>query len=263
MCQLAGVVSRGCSRRLQRVLSDVGLEESFHQAPAKLQAHYGIEVPVARVRRVTEAHGRQVERFLRQREPAASPKACMVLQSDGSMLPVVDNTESQVIDTSGKDSAERVGDKRRSKTLAALLGEQAQGLSAATVSRLKRVWEDEYRAWRTRDFKRQRYVYVWVDGIYFNVRGEEARQCLLVMIGVDEWGRKALLAVEDGYRESAQSWREVLVDVKARGFTPPALAVGDGALGFWAALREVYPTTRTQRCWVHKMANIFPTSTVW
>lgn len=143
-----------------------------------------------------------------------------------------------------------------SEALAALLGEQAQGLSAATVSRLKRVWEDEYRAWRTRDFKRQRYVYVWVDGIYFNVRGDEARQCLLVMIGVDEWGRKALLAVEDGYRESAQSWREVLADVKSRGFAPPALAVGDGALGFWAALREVYPTTRTQRCWVHKMANI-------
>ena len=143
-----------------------------------------------------------------------------------------------------------------SAALAALLGEQAQGLSAATVSRLKRVWEDEYRAWRTRDFTRQRYVYVWVDGIYFTVRGDEARQCLLVMIGVDEWGRKALLAVEDGYRESAQSWRELLVDVKARGFTPPALAIGDGALGFWAALREVYPTTRTQRCWVHKMANI-------
>ena len=143
-----------------------------------------------------------------------------------------------------------------SEALAALLGEQAQGLSAATVGRLKRVWEDEYRVWRTRDFTRQRYVYVWVDGIYFNVRGEEARQCLLVMMGVDEWGRKALLAVEDGYRESAQSWRELLVDVKARGFTPPALAIGDGALGFWAALREVYPTTRTQRCWVHKMANI-------
>ncbi|MCY4363290.1 MAG: IS256 family transposase [Gammaproteobacteria bacterium] len=143
-----------------------------------------------------------------------------------------------------------------SAALAALLGEQAQGLSAATVSRLKRVWEDEYQSWRRRDFKRQRYVYVWVDGIYFNVRGEDARQCLLVMIGVDEWGRKALLAVEDGYRESKQSWRELLVDLQSRGFTPPSLAVGDGALGFWAALAEVSPTTRTQRCWVHKMANV-------
>ena len=143
-----------------------------------------------------------------------------------------------------------------SEALAALLGEQAQGLSAATVGRLKRAWEDEYRTWRRRDFKRQRYVYVWVDGIYFNIRGEDARQCLLVVMGVDEWGRKALLAVEDGYRESKQSWRELLVDLQSRGFKPPSLAVGDGALGFWTALAEVYPTTRTQRCWVHKMANI-------
>ncbi len=146
------------------------------------------------------------------------------------------------------------GDMRAA--LAALLGEQAQGLSAATVSRLKRVWEDEYRVWRGRQFTGRRYVYVWVDGIYFNVRGDEARQCLLVMIGVDEWGHKTLLAVEDGYRESKQSWRELLVDLQARGFAPPALAIGDGALGFWAALAEVYPTTRTQRCWVHKIANI-------
>ncbi len=140
--------------------------------------------------------------------------------------------------------------------LAALLGAQARGLSAATVSRLKRVWEEEYRTWCSRDFHRQRYVYVWVDGIYFTVRGDEARQCLLVMVGVDEWGRKALLAVEDGYRESKQSWCELLVNLQSRGFAPPSLAIGDGALGFWAALAEVYPTTRTQRCWVHKMANV-------
>ena len=143
-----------------------------------------------------------------------------------------------------------------STALAALLGEQAQGLSAGTVSRLKQSWEQEYQGWRGRDLRRRRYVYVWVDGIYFNVRGEDARQCLLVMIGVDELGRKELLAVEDGYRESKQSWREVLLDLKARGFTPPSLATGDGALGFWAALAELSPTTRTQRCWVHKTANV-------
>ena len=143
-----------------------------------------------------------------------------------------------------------------SAALAALLGEQARGLSAGTVSRLKRVWEQEYQAWCVRDLCGRRYVYVWVDGIYFNVRGEDARQCLLVVIGVDELGRKELLAVEDGYRESKQSWREVLLDLKARDFTPPSLATGDGALGFWAALGELYPTTRTQRCWVHKTANV-------
>ena len=146
------------------------------------------------------------------------------------------------------------GDMRAA--LAALLGEQARGLSAATVGRLKRVWEDEYRVWHRRDFKQQRYAYVWADGIYFNVRGEDTRQCLLVLIGVDAWGNKALLAVEDGYRESKQSWRELLVDMQARGFTPPSLAIGDGALGFWAALATVYPTTRMQRCWVHKTANV-------
>ena len=123
------------------------------------------------------------------------------------------------------------------------------------VSRLKRVWEDDYRAWCSRELHAQRYVYVWVDGIYFNVRGDEARQGLLVVRGVDEWGNKALLAVEDGYRESKQSWYELLMALKSRGFQPPSLAIGDGALGFWAALREGYPTTRTQRCWVHKMAN--------
>ena len=143
-----------------------------------------------------------------------------------------------------------------SAALAALLGEQARGLSAGTVSRLKQAWEQAYQAWCARELRGRRYVYVWVDGIYFNVRGEDARQCLLVVIGVDELGRKELLAVEDGYRESKQSWREVLLDLKARGFTPPSLATGDGALGFWAALAELYPTTRTQRCWVHKTANV-------
>ena len=143
-----------------------------------------------------------------------------------------------------------------SAALAALLGEQAKGLSAGTVSRLKQAWEQAYQAWCARELRGRRYVYVWVDGIYFNVRGEDARQCLLVVIGVDELGRKELLAVEDGYRESKQSWREVLLDLKARRFTPPSLATGDGALGFWAALAELSPTTRTQRCWVHKTANV-------
>lgn len=117
LCELAGVVSRGCSRRLQRVLSDFGADESFHQAPAKVQEHYGVEVPVERVRQVTEQHGRQAGEFLRRREASASPKDCIVLQSDGSMLPVVENAGSQVIDRSSKNNDERVGDKRKEKTL--------------------------------------------------------------------------------------------------------------------------------------------------
>lgn len=117
LCALAGVVARGCSRRLQRVLSDFGADESFHQAPAKVQEHYGVAVPVERVRQVTEAHGRQAGRFLRQRAPAASPKDCIVLQSDGSMLPVVENADSQVIETSGENDERREADKRKGKTL--------------------------------------------------------------------------------------------------------------------------------------------------
>ncbi len=147
-----------------------------------------------------------------------------------------------------------------SEALGALLGPEAPGLSATTVTRLKAAWEQEYDAWRQRSFLGNPYVYVWADGVYFNIRLEDpgnARQCILVLIGATKEGKKELLAISDGYRESAQSWKELLLDCKARGLTlPPKLAVGDGALGFWAALREVYPTTREQRCWVHKTANV-------
>lgn len=142
------------------------------------------------------------------------------------------------------------------EALAALLGEQAQGLSPATISRLKAKWE-EHQAWSQRDLSGKRYVYIWVDGIYGNVRLEDARQCLLVIIGVTEEGRKEFIAIEDGYRESEQSWLELLRGLKARGLeVDPKLAVGDGALGFWKALPQVYGTTRAQRCWVHKTANV-------
>jgi len=140
--------------------------------------------------------------------------------------------------------------------LAALLGKDAPGLSAATISRLKTVWQDEYNQWQQRDLSNKRYVYFWVDGIYCNVRMDD-RQCLLVIIGATENGHKELVALEGGFRESEQSWIEVLVDIKRRGLqTSPELAIGDGSLGFWKALSKVYDTTRWQRCWVHKTANI-------
>ena len=147
-----------------------------------------------------------------------------------------------------------------SEALGALLGPDAPGLSATTVTRLKATWEQEYDAWRAWSLLGKQYVYVWADGVYFNIRLEDpgnTRQCILVLIGATKDGKKELLAISDGYRESAQSWKELLLECKARGLTfPPKLAVGDGALGFWAALREVYPTTREQRCWVHKTANV-------
>jgi putative transposase len=144
-----------------------------------------------------------------------------------------------------------------SEALAALLGPQAKGLSASTVTRLKGVWEEQYQGWSKRSLVDKRYVYVWADGVYFNIRLEGGRQCILVLLGATADGTKELIAIQDGQRESEQSWKELLLDVQARGLTiDPALAVGDGGLGFWKALPQVYPTTRPQRCWVHKTANV-------
>jgi transposase-like protein len=143
------------------------------------------------------------------------------------------------------------------EALAALLGPNAAGLSATTVTRLKSHWEDEYGDWSKRSLEGKQYAYVWADGIHFNIRLEEDRQCILVVMGATPEGKKELIAIHDGHRESAQSWRELLLDCKSRGLTvDPKLATGDGALGFWKALREVYPETREQRCTVHKTANV-------
>ena len=144
-----------------------------------------------------------------------------------------------------------------SEALAALLGPDAPGLSASTITRLKADWWDDYERWSKRDLSARRYVYFWADGVYFTPRLDEDRQCMLVIIGADEWGNKDVLGLIDGFRESTQSWRELLLDLKHRGLeTAPKLAVGDGAMGFWAALHEVYGKTRVQRCWVHKTANV-------
>jgi putative transposase len=144
-----------------------------------------------------------------------------------------------------------------SEALAALLGENAKGLSASTVTRLKKVWEDEYEDWNKRSLADKEYVYVWADGVHFNIRLEEDRQCILVLMGATKDGEKELIAIVDGYRESEQSWKTLLLDVKSRGLAvDPKLATGDGALGFWKAIRQVWPKTREQRCWVHKTANI-------
>lgn len=147
-----------------------------------------------------------------------------------------------------------------SDALQSLLGPQASGLSANVVVRLKEQWSREYEDWNRRDLSDRQYVYVWADGIHVNVRLEDEenkRQCLLVLMGATAEGQKELIAVADGYRESEQSWCELLLDLKARGLTvSPKLAVGDGALGFWAALRKVFPDTAEQRCWVHKTANV-------
>jgi putative transposase len=132
----------------------------------------------------------------------------------------------------------------------------AAGLSASAITRLTKQWQTERAAFAQRDLSQTDYVYVWADGIHFNVRLEEERLCALVLVGVRVDGRKELIAIEDGYRESTESWADLLRDLKRRGMRAPVLAVGDGALGFWAALRDVFPSTGHQRCWVHKRANV-------
>jgi putative transposase len=143
------------------------------------------------------------------------------------------------------------------EALAALAGKDAPGLPASTISRLKEAWNEEHERWRKRDLKAKRYVYVWADGIHVQARLEEQAQCLLVIIGATPEGKKELVGLSDGIRESAHSWRELLLDLKRRGLAhAPALAVADGGLGFWKALGEVWPACREQRCWVHKTANV-------
>ena len=143
------------------------------------------------------------------------------------------------------------------EALAPLVGENAKNLSPGVVSRLKASWEDEYEVWSKRDLRGERYVYLWADGIYLQARMEDAAECVLVIIGVNEKGEKELLAIESGHRESKESWLSVLQDLKARGLTvAPKLGVGDGALGFWGALTESYGNTKHQRCWFHKMGNV-------
>lgn len=146
------------------------------------------------------------------------------------------------------------------QALESILGKNASGLSATNIVRLKKLWEEDYQQWAKRDLSDKRYVYFWADGIYFNVRLEDPennRQCILVIMGTLEDGTKELVAVSDGYRESKQSWQSLLRDLKHRGLKEgPKLAVGDGGLGFWAALPEEFPPTKEQRCWVHKMVNV-------
>ncbi len=143
------------------------------------------------------------------------------------------------------------------EALQSLLGADCPGLSASTMTRLKAVWEDEYDEWSRRSLAGKRYVYVWADGIYSNIRLEDDRQCILVLMGATADGTKELIALQDGFRESEESWKELLLDLRSRGLADaPELAIADGALGFWAAVRKLWPTTQEQRCTVHKTANV-------
>ena len=141
--------------------------------------------------------------------------------------------------------------------LQSLLGIEAPGLTASSISRLKSRWEEECSAWRTQDLSKKNYIYIWADGIYCGIRGEDEKMCLLVIMGLNDTGKKELIALDDGYRESADTWLSVLRSLKDRGLViAPKLAIGDGSLGFWKALPQVFPETKSQRCWQHKTLNI-------
>lgn len=144
-----------------------------------------------------------------------------------------------------------------SDVMSVLLGKNAEGFSADTVLRLRKEWKEDYERWTTRRLESKKYVYLWADGVYLQARLEQEKQCILVIIGATPEGKKELVGFMDGYRESTQSWHELLVDLKARGLSVPALlAIGDGGMGFWKALEKVFPETRIQRCWVHKTVNV-------
>jgi transposase-like protein len=143
------------------------------------------------------------------------------------------------------------------EALSALLGKDAPNLSPAVLGRLKASWKEEFERWRQRDLSARRYVYIWADGVYLQARMEVEKQCILVLIGATPEGRKELIGFQTGFRESTQSWTELLTDLKSRGLSvAPELAIGDGALGFWKALEQQFGATRHQRCWVHKAMNV-------
>ena len=149
-----------------------------------------------------------------------------------------------------------VSEADMAKVLEVVLGEGAKKLTPSVVSELKKSWTAEFATWKKRDLSKTTFSYIYADGIYQELRGDNPKMCVLVIVGVDDGGKKHLIALEDGVRESTQSWREVLLDLKSRGTNSPALAVGDGALGFWAAISQVFPDTKHQRCWMHKTGNL-------
>lgn len=189
--------------------------------------------------------------------PKVRDKSCQGIKFNSSLLPPYLRKTKSVEDVLPWLYLKGISTGDFQEALQALLGVDATGLSSSTISRCKRVWEEEHETWRQRRFSGKRYVYIWADGVYFNIRSDDARQCLLVIIGVTDQGNKELIAIEDGYRESERSWSELLLRIKLQGLeAAPKLAIGDGALGFWKALSQVYPETKHQRCWVHKTANV-------
>jgi putative transposase len=238
------------------------LQEAVEAEVAEFMARHR-ELKDARERRRVVRNGYKPERTIQTGIGAVAVKAPRVRDREGeikfrsSILPAYLRRTRSIEELLPWLYLKGLSTGDFSEALAALLGKDAPGLSAATISRLKEVWKGEYERWSKRDLRGKEYVYLWADGVHFGVRLDDASQCILVVIGATADGKKELLAMLDGYRESAESWKELLLDLKQRGLKiDPKLAIGDGALGFWKALPQVFGSTRAQRCWVHKTANV-------
>jgi transposase-like protein len=251
---LEGLLRRGARELLQRAIENEVAE--YLEQSAHLRDDRG--------RRMVVRNGSLPERELvtgigkiKVRQPRVRDRRCEGEQFTSRILPPYMRRVPSVDALIPALYLRGVSTGDFSEALEAILGPQAAGLSATNIVRLKEVWKQDYEIWRQRDLRGKRYVYIWADGVYFNVRLDDERTCILVLVGATADGNKELLAVHDGYRESKLSWLEMLRDLKSRGLTHmPALAVGDGGLGFWAALEDEFSSTRQQRCWVHKTANI-------
>src|SRR5579859_6039945 len=255
---LDGLVSEGARRMLLTALRAEVDEYLAQHADERDEAGYALVVRngVAEPRKVTTAAGEleiQAPRVHDRRDGHHFTSA---------ILPPWARRSPKVSEVLPVLYLRGISTKDFEPALAEFFGSEA-GLSASTIQRLTREWSEQLASFRQRDLSQIDYVYLWADGVHFNIRLEEDRLCCLVLLGVRADGHKELVAVGDGYRESSESWAEVLRDLKRRGMRSPMLAIGDGALGFWGALREVFPETREQRCWVHYAdLRIMPTSHV-
>jgi transposase-like protein len=253
---LTGILRKGCERLISEAL-EIEIEEFIEQyrelrdSQERQRVVRNGYLPSRKVQTGIGSIPVQVPRA-RDREPGHEP-----IRFASSILPPYLRRSKSIEELLPWLYLKGVSTGDFGDALTSLLGEGAPGLSASTISRLKRIWEQEYESWCRRDLSDKEYVYVWADGVYFQARLEAEKQCILVLMGSTPSGTKELIAIEDGYRESEQSWLELLTSLKQRGLKlSPKAAVGDGALGFWKALRKVYSGTRVLRCWVHKTANV-------
>jgi putative transposase len=253
---LTGILRKGCRKILKDAL-EIEISnfiEEYRDLVDPQGRQRVVRNGYMRAREIQTGVGQVEARIPRARDQQGGPDA---IRFSSSILPPYLRRTKSIEDLLPWLYLKGVSTGDFSDALESLLGKDAPGLSASTISRLKHAWGDEYKVWHRASLAGKHYVYVWADGIHFRARMNDSKQCMLVLMGSTPSGDKELIAIHDGYRESEQSWYELLQDLKERGLAlAPKLAVGDGALGFWNAVVKVFPETRAQRCWVHKTGNV-------